>query len=238
VYLGDVARGETLLRESLDAFERLGLRQVGGTLRDLAAARALEDDAAGARSLFERALDSFRANADEGNVVVTAGALAEAEFRCNDVTTALSVAEEGLATARTLGRDAMVAWLLGNIAAFLISVDRFASAREYAREELGLGRKLQAEVEIDFALQHLAAVAGLRPDSGTPSDRERAAQLCGFVDERLRLRGIVREYTELQEYDRLRTALEQSLGSGPLVALTTAGARWPEDRAISEAMMI
>ncbi|MDB5026697.1 MAG: LuxR family transcriptional regulator, partial [Candidatus Eremiobacteraeota bacterium] len=74
VRMGRVADGEALLRASLDTHASLGTRRIGGTLRDLAVARSLESDLAGARGLFARALEVFRESEDEENVAVTAAA--------------------------------------------------------------------------------------------------------------------------------------------------------------------
>ncbi len=240
IYLDRVADGEAALRESLVIHRALGSRRVGGTLRDLAAARALAGDVVGARALFAEALATFKESADEANVAITAGTLAEAEFRGGDAESALRVAEDGLAAARALNRPRMLAWMLGNIAALLVALGRYEPARERGREALRLACELQVEVDVAFTLQHLAATAALRPhpEAESAGELQRAALLAGFVDGRLAALEVVREYTEQQEYDRMSTALQAALGNAAVASLMADGRHWTEDRAAAEALQI
>ena len=242
VYLGEVDRGEALLQQSLATLKAEGLRRLGPTLRDLAAARAIQGDMPAARSLFEQALASYKESDDEYNVAVTAGTLAEAEFRCGDAEAAIRVAEEGLAAARALGRAVRLeAWLLGNMAAFQLERERFANARDRAREALRLARTAEVEIDVVIALQHLATVAALRPpDDERPAaaDRESAARLLGYVDARLAALGVVREVTEQDLYDKALSALRANLESSTLAGCIEAGGAYSEERAVTESLTL
>lgn len=234
IRMGQVAEGEKLLYASLQAYVDLGLHRQGGTLRDLAVARSIEGDLSGARDLFTRALDVFRTSQDEENVALTGAALAEAEFACGDPERALIVAEEALEAMRGFGRDRMAAAMLGNIAAYLIAAGLYDLAHANAHSALKEALEADAQASVTFALQHLAAIAALRP---SPDD-ERAARLTGFVDGRLAALDVVREFTEQHEYEATLTALRTRLAPEKLDALLADGRSTPIARALDWALAI
>jgi predicted ATPase/class 3 adenylate cyclase/tetratricopeptide (TPR) repeat protein len=241
VYLGRVDEGEKLLNESLATRRKIGSTHVGGTLRDLAAARGLQGDVAAARTLFAQAAAAYETGTDEGNVAITAVALAEAEFRTGDALNAIRYSEEALEAVRALNRQRETAAILGNIAAYFVALDRFEPARLHAREALEVAREVQDSVSVAFALQHLAATAALRTyadDESAARDRARAANLLGHVDTRLTALETVREYTEQQEHDRTLAALRDALGADDLAKLMNEGRTWSEEKAIAEALLV
>ena len=69
-------------------------------------------------------------------------------------------------------------------------------------------------------------------------DRVRAGRLIGYVDAALQPLGSSREFTERGEYERLMATLSESLGADKLATLMKDGARWPAERAVSEALLI
>jgi len=238
VRMGRVAEGEALLRASLETHTSLGTRRIGGTLRDLAVARSLEADLAGARDLFARALDVFRESEDEENVAVTAAALAEAEFACGDAETALSLAEESLQAMRGFGRDRMAAALLGNIAAYLISLECYDLAQGHARAALELALEVDAQASVTFALQHLAAAAALQPHPeghGADDAFARIARITGCVDARLAELEVVREFTEEREYVATLEALRERLVDDKIMEYMNDGRGWTIERAVQAA---
>ena len=241
VYLGKVEEGEKLLSESLERRRETGSTRVGGTLRDLAAAHALRGDVAQARAILAQASSAFQEGADEGNVAITAAALAEAEYRCGDAEAALRHAEESLEAVRALGRQRAEALILGNIAAYLIALDRYEPARVRGRSALTVAREVQSGASTAFALAHLGAVGALRPQADAVlavEERKRASRILGFVDERLTQLEIAREYTEQQEYDRALAALRSALDAATVEALLTEGRAWTEERAVAEALLV
>ncbi|MDB5039409.1 MAG: putative ATPase [Candidatus Eremiobacteraeota bacterium] len=238
VRMGRVAEGEALLRAALETYAALGTRRIGGTLRDLAVARSLEADLAGARDLFARALDVFRESEDEENVAVTAAALAEAEFACGDAETALSLAEESLQAMRGFGRDRMAAALLGNIAAYLISLECYDLAQGHARAALELALEVDAQASVTFALQHLAAAAALqpRPEGQAVDDAfARIARITGCVDARLAELEVVREFTEEREYVATLEVLREQFADERIMELMNDGRSWTLERAVQAA---
>jgi predicted ATPase/class 3 adenylate cyclase len=242
IFLGRVADSESLLQTALAAAKVLAMqRTVGGILRDLAVARHFSGDAEGARSRYAEALVFAQDAGFERLAADIAGNRAEAEFRSGDAPTALRLAGEGLAIDRTLHDTQLIAADLLNNAAYLIALGRYGEARTAAREALTLARDLQYEVYVVFALQHLAAFAGLRPcedDARALGERARAARLLGYADARLAALQAAREYTEQQEYDKLLPALRNGLGDDELAKFMTEGSTWSEDRAVNEAMLV
>jgi len=240
VYLGSIAEGETMLRDALATFVAHGFTRTGGILRDLAAVRGFAGDVCAARSLYAQALERFKDIGDEHNIAVTAGALAETEFRCGDVHAAVGVSEEGIAAARILGEHSRVlGWLLRNLAAFLVASGSFVAALERAKEALRLGSEARVEIDVAFALQHIAAAAALRPPRDTTLDDERrAARILGFVDERLAELDVSREETEQTLYDATVLALGAALSEGECASLLAEGSNFGEDRVLAEAALL
>ena len=241
VYLGQVDEGAHLLSESFERRQKAGSGHVGGTLRDLAAAHALRGDVAQARALLAQAATAFQEESDEGNVATTAATLAEAEYRCGDAEAALRHAEEALEAVRALGRQRTEALILGNIAAYLIALDRYEPARVRGRSALQVAGEVQSGASLAFALGHLGAVGALRPQAEAAlalEERKRASRILGFVDERLARLEIAREYTEQREYDRAIAALRSELDAAALEAALSQGRAWTEERAVAEALLI
>jgi tetratricopeptide (TPR) repeat protein len=160
VYLGRPAEGRVFLEEAPGDAASAGSRFLGELLRDLGAARAADGDVDSARTLFAQALASFKDSADDGNVVVTASALAESEFQHGAAAEALRFAEDALAWARDLHHHRqMVAGLLSNTAMYCVALGRYELVRAKLRAAVLLARDLQTDVIVAVAMQHLAAVA-------------------------------------------------------------------------------
>ena len=68
-----------------------------------------------------------------------------------------------------------------------------------------------------------------------PARLARAARLVGYVDLRFAALGAVRQYTEQQEYDRVREALRGAFDPDELASLVAEGGTMTEDRAVNEA---
>jgi predicted ATPase/class 3 adenylate cyclase len=234
VYLGELDEGETLLEKALAALRALGFKREGGILRDLASVRSLRDDVVGARQLFAEALKSFRDADDEYNVAVTAGTLAEAEFRCGDAEAAVSAAQEALKAARARRLESrLIAWSLSNLAAFYLALGDYGEAREYARAALRLRHDAQIDIDVAFSVQHLAGVAALR----TPGDYRLAATLLAFVDARLEKLEVAREYTEQLLYDKITGAVREA-PQAELDEASTTGRGLTEERAVTLALTV
>jgi predicted ATPase/DNA-binding SARP family transcriptional activator len=240
IFLGRVEEGETQLREALAASEALGLQKLRGwVLEGLAWARQQAGDIDVARGYFTEALAIARATGSERMEAVIAVNLAETEFRSGDAAAALKLAwgaREVVHSDRMIVESAP-----NNMAAYLVSLERYDEARTYAREGLEWAIELEFDVTIAFALQHLAAVAALRTTEDAKQrrdDRVRAARLLGYVDERMNALGALREYTEQQEYDKVLAALRTALTGDEVDKLLQEGRTWSCDRAVAEAELI
>lgn len=242
VFMGRVAEGEVLLREALAAFRTFGSPILtGAALENIAIARNAQGDPKGARAYYTEALAIFRANGAERLTASLASNLAEAEFREGSAEEALRLAEEALASDRRAIFSNRTALLMCNMAAYFISLGRYDDARLRAREALKISRDVNYEVALVWALQHLAAVAALRPQSDPDRarvDATRAAQLLAYTDARLNALEELREYTEAQEYERICAVLEKRFGTDELARLRGESGDWNEEQAVKEALSV
>ncbi|HEY5425204.1 MAG TPA: tetratricopeptide repeat protein, partial [Candidatus Tumulicola sp.] len=238
--LGRPQEAEALLRTSLEMCQTLGIVRLTGTaLESLAMARMTAGDLAGSRPLYLEALSVFADIQDEQSIATVSANLAGMEFRAGNPESALRLAQDALVTQRATNNP-RVALLLCNISAYLVATRRFDEARDYAREGLTLAEERHMEVQIAWAVQHLAAIAALRhgevQSESAAKDRRRAARILGFVDARLIALETSRKYTEQQERDALLTALREAIGAAALDDLMAAGAAMSEDRAVEESL--
>lgn len=241
VYLGRVEEGENLLQEALNNRRARGSSRIGGILADLAVARAYQNDLPGARALFARASAMYEEREDASKIAVTAATLAEAEFAGGNAREAVRLAEEALASARVLGRFRTAEVILGNLAAYNVELGEFDAARAAAREALEILQNQTDAISVVFDVQHLAAVAGLKAWSDAESaleQRMRAARLLGFVQKRLAVLEVEREYTEQCGYTKLLGELCMVFKPEELQPVMDDGAGWSEEKAISEALQI
>ncbi len=241
---GRTAEAEPLLQDALDGFRPFGEgRYVGFSLARLAFVRGRERDFAAARTHHAEALAIFKTLGAARGAAIVASNLAEVEFLAGDAEAALRLAADALATYRVLKYTNIVTHALVNIAGYLVALTRYDEARAHAREALELARELELETIAVSAIQHLAAVAALKPQSEverTSQVRATGARLTGFVDARLDALQIEREsdYTEQQEYDRVLAALRGWTTDENLADLMASGAAMNVERAIEEALTI
>ncbi len=242
VFLGRPEEGEALLREALVPFRaRNAHTLIGASLENIAIGRYMSGDIAAARQYYSEALSIFKANGAERLAAAVATNLAEAEFRAGNAAEALQLASEALATDRRAIFTYRTAFLMCNMAAYLVALGRYDEARARAREALRLAHDVNYEVAAAWAVQHLAAVALFRSsDDGKEQteDWRCAALLLAYVDARLDSLGAIREHTEIQEYDKMITALREALDAGELSGLAEEGRALSEVRAFTEAMAI
>ena len=161
--LGKDIEGEVLLERPQRERERWNngrLRAV--TLGDLGTARR---DAVTlmARIFYAEALAVYGMLNLERPAASIFGHPAEVEFASGDAAAALEDAEEALTRHAASNNQRSVANDLCNMAAYLLALDRFEEARVRAGEALLLARDIRARILAAFALQHIAAVAALRP---------------------------------------------------------------------------
>jgi non-specific serine/threonine protein kinase len=242
IFLGNIAEGETLTGETLQTLSALGARRsVMFALDSLAHARSLAGDLPGARHRYSEALEAARAVGAERFVAIIATNLAEAEFCGGDAAAALRLAGEALAVLRGLDETRLVVAIAGsNMAAYLVALRRYDEARTAARDAVTAARDTQYSAGLAHTLQHLAAIAALRPSTDAPviEGCSRAARILGYVDACLAALEGFREYTDQQEHDAMLPVLRDALGAEHLAQLIAEGSTWSEDQAVAEAMLI
>jgi len=180
----------------------------------------------------------YRALGKERWVAVTLTARAEIEFWAGDAEAAVRVANEALAACRFEDDpDSVESAVHANTAAYLIAIDRYDEARTHAREALDISHRLRFELHETWALQHLAAIAALAPQTAL-MELPRAARLIGFVGARYAALGAAPEPTDRQEYNRVLAALRAAMPSNQLDLLLARGAEMSEEQAIEEALRV
>jgi tetratricopeptide (TPR) repeat protein len=232
--LGETDEGEALLTAALEYATQVHNRRLQGlVLGDLGTARSRNGDIEGARRFYAEALAHYIPLGFERPAASIAGHLAEVEFASGDVDAALARVEEARVGHEATRNRRSAANDLCNMAAYLISLNRFDEARRQAMRALSAARDVKATVLTAYILQHMAAI-GMLEESANGS-LERATMLLGFVDARLAGLEARREFTEQQEYDRMTTSLQAALAkrAGELMAL---GAKWTEDDAVAVAL--
>ncbi len=232
--LGQTESAEALLKTALESAEQLHNRRLSALLLgELGTSRSRSGDNAGARRFYAEALSHYIPLGFDRAAASIAGHLAEVEFASGNIDAALSRVEEARAGHEATRNRRSAANDLCNMAAYLISLDRFDDARRQAMRALSAARDVKATVLTAYILQHMAAIGMLEESANGTLDR--ATMLLGFVDARLAGLEARREFTEEQEYERMSTYLQAALGkrAGELMAL---GADWTEDDAVAVAL--
>ena len=129
---------------------------------------------------------------------------------------------------------------LCNLAAYECALSRWEASVSHAREALALAHERGMTSAAVWAIQHLAAIAALRPVSNTAlaiEQRRRAARLAGFVEARIADEGLQRDFTERREHEQILAAVREALGS-EADALVKEGRTWAEARAFDESLLV
>ena len=239
VQLGDHAQGEQLLQASIATFAAHAqdqLRAYG--LNALGIALCVRGELSEARSLFRQALRVFAQLHNDRGIGSVAANLAEIEYYAGNVVEAASLAEDALAAVSS-GREGRL--YRANLAAYLIRLERYDRAAELARDSILRGGLAREDVDIAFSIQHLAAIAALRPPASSDQrmkDLMSVAGLAGFVDHRLEVSQTSRQFTEQYEYDALNAVLRSQLDGPAYDRLNRDGRSWTEDDAIRRALQL
>jgi predicted ATPase len=189
-------------------------------------------DAGAARKLYAEALTASNELGDEMGTAVALTNMAELEFADGHPEQALGAVREALEIYARGKNATNVGALHSNAAAYHMALGDLAGVRGSAREALRFSRQTGNDLAIAIALQHLAVLAGLG------GDVRRGAQLLGYVDAQYRDLAMQREPTEQWGYDKLMTALRETVTEDEIAKLLAEGAAWSEDRAIEEALKV
>ena len=234
-----IAESEAALNEALAVGRRLGHpRLLARALSALGNVRLRVGDRDGARAFYQEGLGFWQELGAEDAAVRTAGNLAEIEFQSGNVRAALRLCKESLVFHRGLNAPLSIVIGLLNKAAYEIALDLYDDARASAREAFELAYAAGGlDYHAALSAQHLAAIAALRPrGDGIETARARlAARLLGCIDTRLAQLGVMREYTESQEYERSVGALGAELGPKEVATLMAAAASMSDEEAMRTA---
>jgi tetratricopeptide (TPR) repeat protein len=155
--------------------------------------------------------------------------LAELEFLHRDVEKAIEIVDRAIALLPD-APDASTCY--NNRSAYFIALDRWDEAIASAAVGLALARRHGVGVDIAFALQRFAAIAALHS-----RDFSRAARVIGYVDARIHQLQGVRQFTELQEFERIDATLRAALGASDFEHFAKAGAASSEADLLREVEM-
>ena len=238
VSLGRIAEAKTLLRQALASARMLGNRRLTACiLRNLGYASAVEGDCDAARDYVAEAVPIYEGLGASLGAALARDDLGEFEFRAGNAELAYQLATDALAIFRSVNNQRFVASVLSSLAMYLIALGRYDDAEERACEALALAREQQQDVLVAWTLQHLGAIAALRPQVSTqdaPRAYARAARILGFVDARLEAIGSAKMYIYEQAYDRAVTVLREALGADAVTKLMGEGAKMTEAQAVEE----
>jgi predicted ATPase len=213
-------------------------RLTGWVLEQLIHARSVRGDLAQARAYATEALGLWAKIGDDRTALVSS-ILGEAEFRAGNVERALELGQQSLAAERRNPRQRNLAASLLNFAAYAIVCERWEDAVAASREVLASPPERQRLICGAWALQHMVAAAILpKAAAAEPARFRDAALVIGYVDARSAALGSPREYTEEQEYERVRIALHAVLGPNQFERLAAAGAAMSEEVATALALSL
>lgn len=233
------AKGD--LRGALEECAALNARRaVAAALLYLAAFELNSGDADAARQLFSEALVLFKALGASRPAAHLALNLAELEFKSGNAAEALRLANEGLEADGALSDPDAVVYDLCNIAAYEAALCRWEESALHARDALALAEERGMTSAMAWAMQHLAAVAALRPiadDALAMEQRRRAARLIGFVDARVAENELHRDFTERREHEQILGTVRQMFGA-EAGALIQEGSAWSDARAFQESLLV
>jgi tetratricopeptide (TPR) repeat protein len=190
----------------------------------------LRGDFRAGRALLTQALAIYKSLGNEAGIANVLSNLAELEFADGHPQQALSAAIEALEIYAGGKHTTNIAIGHINSAVYRVALGDLTGARDSAREGLRVARQARYEIYIAIALQHLALLAAL---AGHP---RRGAQLLGYVEAQYAALTLQRDTTEQWGYDKLTTALHETLDADEIARLAADGAAWAEDQTIDEAL--
>jgi predicted ATPase/class 3 adenylate cyclase len=203
---------------------------LGTYIETQASIARVRGDIRAARELYAQALAAYKVPGNESGIATALGNIAELEFADGQPEQALRVSSEALEILLRGKNATLIASGYTNNVAYRIALGDLGAARDPAREGLLAALQARYDIYIAVALQHLALLAGLAGDTHC------AAHLLGYVDAQFSALGMRREHTEQWSYDKLTTALRETLSADEIAQLTEAGATWSEDQAVEVAL--
>lgn len=203
-------------------------KMLAACFRSIAIATSFSGDDEAGRRWLGQSLATARAVGDVRAEVSTQVALAEFEFSAGRADVAIDIAEELLRDGRATLRQ--ITLIRGNLAAYLISLDRLDEARAQVLASLESAQVLGWRSSIVRAVEYLALLAAV--DGEGP----RAARLLGHTAAYYASGLASREYTERSAYDALTRRLETLMSIDRIEAAMLDGATLSLERAVEIAL--
>ncbi len=240
--LGRVAEAQVLAREVLAFARRAANRRLAaGAMRTLSACSASEGDVAQARRYVAEALDIYDSLGSTYDAAQTLNDLAYVESRAGNVELALRHSTDALARCSDLEDLSTTLDIRNDVMRHLIWLARYDMAEERARELLAIARERHEDVYVSLALQHLGAIAALRPHAGAPraaEARRQAARILGFSEARIAAVGSSLWPDDQLVYHQAVAVLGEAMGAATITKLMAEGAAMTEQQAIEEALVV
>jgi hypothetical protein len=231
--MGRLDEAKATIERALPASRECGdATSVASNLDTQATIEWISGDVHAARELFAQALAAYKTLGNEFGTAVVLSNLAELEFADAHPEQALCAANEALEISLRGKNATFIASCYTNGAAYRVALGELAGARESARNGLRVACQGRGELLIAAALQHLALLAAIGGDVRC------GAPLLGYVDAQYTALGQQREPTEQWGYDKLMSALRETLSEDEIATLGAEGASWSEDQAVEEALKV
>jgi predicted ATPase/DNA-binding winged helix-turn-helix (wHTH) protein len=230
VFLGRYAEAKATLDDALQILHGTNrTKSVIAVRNNVGTLALLRNDLDEARRSYATVRTLARVLKDVLRENIALSNLAEVEFRLGATDRAIDCGDEAAKGLRSINAGPYLAWVLVNLAGYLILCGYHAEARAYAEEAFALLReKGGAWLRLD--LLQLALL-------GTFEGRcAAAAQIRGFVDASYARTGEIRQPLARQLSELLSTRLAAELAPGDLDAWAGDGGRWSEDLAIDFAL--
>lgn len=210
------------LDRALAVLEPLGpTKHLAACLRSKSVAGYFKGNLAGARLLLAQSAAIARGVGDARGIANAQIALAELEFSAGEINDAIAVVQRMLAGTNHNLRQSTLGH--GNLAAYLLSIDRIEEARRSACESLRLAKSLGWPAAVVRAAEHLALVSALT------GQVEVAAEILGYTRAFYGSGTASREFTEEATYNRLMVELGRQFTRERLDKLMAEGAGWSEE---------
>ncbi|MBV8636556.1 MAG: helix-turn-helix domain-containing protein [Candidatus Eremiobacteraeota bacterium] len=230
---------EAALREARATARSCGaLTEYTYATRSLALGCMVTGDLGEARSLLSEALRLHEAAGCNRNATLVKTTLAEIEFTAGNIEKALQLAEETIDVFKARNDSLHLAYAFTDVSTYLLGLRRYEEARTRAHEALRCASAIGQRRFQAFVLLNLAAVAAHTDCNNDGCVAELAANILGFVDEMQKRQHFNCALPQQQEYQKALAALRETFGEDQLNKFMAAGAQWPEERALAEALAL
>ncbi len=229
--MGDIDLAEADAHAAIALGTEIGDERESSRARvQLAQALLARGEYARAAAILRESVDTARRMGERIDVILQD--LAESEFWSGNVSAAIETIQQSIRITLDDDPSAMPIGSYVNLAAYLISLDRYEDARIPARESLRMSLIIGHRYVIAVATMHLAAIALALGDT------ERGARLVGFSDALHAIIDQQREQTEAMERARIGTILDASLSKEQQDTYFRLGATMTDDAAVDFALAV